>query len=88
MPDNVLPDLWAYSLFVDPLSCRVIVVQQDTGTPSPERIIDLTLALSALPLKPNCTVEILADTGEMLVLRPQGELRQTLKFDDTYFYQL
>jgi len=89
LPDSILQNIWSYDLYTDPLSVRIIVVRSDCGTPCPERVVNLTPALSALPVEgTNLKIELLADTGDLIIVRPHGVLKPTLKFDETIFYHI
>lgn len=89
LPDSVLQDLWSYDLYVDPLSVRIIIIRSDGGTPCPERVVNLNPALSALPVEgTDLKIELLADTGDLVIIRPHGVLKPTLKFDETLFYRI
>ncbi len=83
-----MEDLWTYDLYVDPLSCQIILMA-DGDTVCLERSIDLTVAIAALPVAAESyVVELVCDTGHMLVMRIDGDVKGTLKFDDTIYYKV
>ncbi len=88
LPDDVFPDLWTYGVYLDPLSQRVIVTSEGPHFCS-NRQLDLEIAVAALPIKHEALrVEYEAYTGTILVLRILGDVKSTLKYDDTIFYEV